>query len=53
METNKTLLKIREKLKIMKTKNHILKTKEENRGLKINLPEKFKKNRYQTKTFLL
>ena len=36
---------MREKLKTMEAKNYILKIKEENRGLKINPPKKFKGDR--------
>ena len=47
------LLKVKKKLKTVKAKNYIFKIKEENRGLKINLSEEFKRDRYQIKIFLL
>ena len=37
---------MKERLKIVKTKNYIFKIKEENRGFKINLSEEFKGDRY-------
>ena len=52
-ETNETLSEVRERLKTVEAENRMLKTKEENRGLKINPPEEFKGDRRQTETFLL
>ena len=45
-ETNKILLKVKERLRIVETENCIFKIKKENKRLKINLPKEFKGDKY-------